>query len=300
MDLSTYDKSRLTLLCPNIARNKGAELFNLALKYQMEDNDLSRAVILYEEATKFGFTDAMVNLASCLEKGSGIACDLKKAHHYIQKAAYLGQPVAQNKLGLYYENVEHDFENAVEMYNKAISGGNVDAKNNLASCYHMGRGVGKDIKKAIQLYNDVIEMPEAQYNLALCYCEDNEFQDHKKAFTLFKKSHDKGYIDATYNLAYCYEKGLGTESDMKCAFTFYEIAANSGNLHAKTNLAIFYERGIVVNKNLAKAIELFQQAANHGEPAAISNLATYYEQGIVVKRDLDKAKKLREQIKSPK
>ena len=48
----------------------------------------------------------------------------------------------------------------------------------------------------------------------------------KKAFQLFKKAADKGYMPALYDLGLCYQNGIGTRKKKVKAFQCYEKAAD--------------------------------------------------------------------------
>ena len=57
-----------------------------------------------------------------------------------------------------------------------------------------------------------------------------------KAAELFRKSADRGYPLAQYNLAACYESGRGVEKDLSKAVALYRKAAVAGMKQAQMKL----------------------------------------------------------------
>lgn len=88
------------------------------------------------------------------------------------------------------------------------------------------------------------------------------FQDAVEHFTLsVYHNHHRG----AFNLALCYEQGIGVKRDLKTAKRLYEVASQLGNAKASYNLGIFHAKGIGGTKqNFQKAKNLFKQAANSG------------------------------------
>ena len=50
----------------------------------------------------------------------------------------------------------------------------------------------------------------------------------KKAFEIYKNSADKGYVNAQFELGYCYSNGIGTDINKVKAFELYKEAADKG------------------------------------------------------------------------
>ena len=61
-------------------------------------------------------------------------------------------------------------------------------------------------------------------------------QDYKKAFDLFTKSAEQGYIRAQNNLGWMYAEGKGTPQDDKQAVHWYTKSAEQGDAWAQHNL----------------------------------------------------------------
>ncbi|RIA87324.1 hypothetical protein C1645_878101 [Glomus cerebriforme] len=100
-----------------------------------------------------------------------------------------------------------------------------------------------------------------------CYsCGIGVEKNYIKAFEYYKKSADQGYLNAQFQLGYCYSNGIGigySTTNIKRAFEYYKIAAEKGHINAQNNLGILYENGLGIGKDLEKAIYWFQKAAEN-------------------------------------
>jgi len=54
-------------------------------------------------------------------------------------------------------------------------------------------------------------------------------KDETKAFEYYKKSSEKGYDYAQYQLGECYRIGMGIEKNEIKAFEYYKKSAENGN-----------------------------------------------------------------------
>ena len=90
----------------------------------------------------------------------------------------------------------------------------------------------------------------AQNNNEVVLIEKNE----KLAFKHFKNAADNGHVEACYNLAYCYEYGLGCKPNMSKAIRYYEMSAEQGNDYAIGRLGLYYHD----NKYYEDAFECFE------------------------------------------
>ena len=91
-------------------------------------------------------------------------------------------------------------------------------------------------------YESANRFIEHQYNLATKYFQGIIVpQDYKKAFDLFYKSawppEFTGYDSSIYMLAFMYEHGLGTSTNISTATKLYRIASQKGIEDAKQRLA---------------------------------------------------------------
>ncbi|MDF1758739.1 MAG: tetratricopeptide repeat protein [Legionellaceae bacterium] len=164
---------------------------------------------------------------------------------------------------------------------------------------------------------------KALFEQGIKYERENKLES---AFFCYKKSADKGYVYAMYNLALCYKDGKGCTidqdlalnwmdksasknfheaelslaimyinksdsklEDLERAFILLTLAAQKNNIAAIRILAEFFQQGIVVEKDLSKAFDLYQISAENGDVLAQHNLACMYQRGEGVCQNLQKA-----------
>ena len=175
----------------------------------------------------------------------------QKAYLLFMQASERGHPLAQFNLGLCYENgkgVEKDLARAVECYKNAAAQGQAGAMYNLALLYmEGGGGLPNDPDKSIELLKGAAEngLCKAQSYLGLYYADESSSHcDYEKAVPYLKMAAAKKDPSAEYNLGICYERGLGIERDMPKAASLYMAAAEHGHTGAQYNLGVFYEHGL--------------------------------------------------------
>ena len=110
----------------------------------------------------------------------------------------------------------------------------------VALSYHYGHGTNKDINKAVDYYNQAIQLENSK---------------------------------AMLNLAIIYQYGLeGTKKDSLKAIELYTQASDLGNSVAMYNLARIYENASLVGKDIPKAIQLYEKASIFGVETAKKKL----------------------------
>jgi TPR repeat protein len=161
-------------------------------------------------------------LGYCYVNGIGRTnINMQRAFELYEKAANLGNNVAQYELALLYINKE----NGEKIYNKIFELSNKSAKGNclggitiLGYCYENGIGININKQKAFELYQQVFELNQKAANL-----KDNIAQ---------------------YNLAIMYENGDGIKKDLNQAIYWYEKSAKQGNMDAQNDLDILFKNFI--------------------------------------------------------
>jgi hypothetical protein len=63
------------------------------------------------------------------------------------------------------------------------------------------------------------------------------------AHAYFKRAAQQGHIGAAFELAFQFERGIGTNTDLKRARLLYKVAARQNHLNAQYNLAILLAAG---------------------------------------------------------
>lgn len=122
--------------------------------------------------------------------------------------------------------------------------------------YQMGRGVDKDLDKAMKYYQDAAA---------------------------------KGFAPAENNIGVMYKLGIGRPVDYAEAAKWFIKAAPSHTM-AKFNLADMYDNGYGVPQDDAKAAQLYIKCAAEGAPPCMYFAGRFLESGRGVPKDLAKAK----------
>lgn len=118
--------------------------------------DLSAAIAWYEKALAVGWSGAMVRLGKCYAEGRGVPCDKRKAVELWLTAA--NKPIAPRSL-----EEPHVHE----------------ARAALARALRLGEGVPQDVSEAVAIALPAAAwgLPEAEYELGLCYLATGLKQD---------------------------------------------------------------------------------------------------------------------------
>lgn len=101
----------------------------------------------------------------------------------------------------------------------------------------------------------------------------------RRAFKLFFDAAQAKHTRAIYELARCYEVGIGVARDFDAATRFFRLAGRQGLPEACTDLGALLER---VGK-VQMALKHYKKAAGSGDPIALVNLARCYHLGIGVR-----------------
>lgn len=167
---------------------------------------------------------ALIELGDMHRDGIGVNEDLEKAIEYYYEAADLGDSFAPVKLGdlyLYNEEARNHAE-AFKMYQIAADRGDSYGFSGLGHMYNYGCYVEKNYYKAVELYQEALELDEsncrALKDLAFCYkCGDGVQEDYSKAYELYAQAADLGDGEAMYAISQMHEFGEGVEQDLNVA-----------------------------------------------------------------------------------
>lgn len=153
-----------------------------------------------------------------------------EAETLLRKLAELGDPEAQNNLGVLYQigqSGRPNYSRAIFWFRKSAAKGFAKAQFNLGQLFRKGLGVPVDFLRAYQW---------------------------------FKRSAEQGYVPAKINLASMYRYGQGVEESRIRAFMWYELATVDGNLNSLKIRDKFREmltvHEIIEAKKLAKVCSL--------------------------------------------
>lgn len=239
-----------------------------------------KALPLLEKAARQGVVEAMSWIVDIKETKE----NLERARVYYQKAAAEGDILAKIRLGsmlvekrreearaLFVQSATHPYsffmiaKLNVEACRITASRDNVRA---VINCFSYAAGFG---------YQPAMESLNAFYIEFKKAIEDNVIQKMINSFR------DGAAIEepiACYNLAFCYEQGIGGAVKLNNEVKhLYELSAMGGNPHAQARLAKFYKEGVgeLFAKNLLMASFWYQKALS--SPLLERNLQKEFQKG---------------------
>jgi hypothetical protein len=174
--------------------------------------------------------------------------------------ALSGDNIAQNSLGCVFasgDGVTKNLATAFYWFEKSAKSGNKYAQYNTGLYYHNGYGVPKDIQKAIEYYE-----------LAAC-------QGYGKAANALGDIYEHGYTTKDIDRTIKHEKYAHIIANPQEAFYWYTNGAHSENI-AIFNLARCYEQGIGTEINLRKACFLYRASNATGWEERLSAILKNY------------------------
>lgn len=239
------------------------------------------AFSLCEALASAGSADDQFLVARMHFRGLGTPKDLGESIVWLEKASAGGSSVAQERLGVFYENgvgVSQDFSRAASLYQQAIDQDNfrLEAINNLGVMYEEGRGVPKNLQRAADLYaaGAAQGFAKSQFNLGRFYALDKGVERNLvKASRLYREAADKGLPSAQFALAVNYETGSGVPMNQKTATDWYEEAARNGYTEAGTLLGWRYRKGDRAPVDTTKSFGYFSLASALGDERAAYGLS---------------------------
>ncbi|XP_067363252.1 protein sel-1 homolog 3 [Channa argus] len=204
--------------------------------------NIQKAVRHYERgAVQWEDPVSMYDYGVILLLGHGVEKDIPKAVTFLKKAMEKGFVPAINALAWYYEQFEHDYEQAVQLWERADLLKSPDAALNLAVMYSQGRYPGKaaDQYMAYKYYLKSAEQGHIRAAVQLADIWTIGIPDlvnrHPSDAVLWVKwaAEHNGYLGTVLR------KALDSylKSDMFSSLLYYMMAAESGYAAAQFNVA---------------------------------------------------------------
>lgn len=162
---------------------------------------------------------------------------------------------------------ENDFEllstEIVDLLRLAKTGKS-SSQTQLAYRYYDGKGIKKDLKKAVYWFKKAAEQGDdaAQVRLGICYVEAIGVErNYEQGLYWITKAVEQDNAHAKYALGFCYSIGWGVEEDHLLSVKWYKKAAEQGFALAQINLAWCYIQGYGVDKDYNEALKWLKK--NH-------------------------------------
>jgi uncharacterized protein len=218
--------------------------------FKMGHYEKARSIWLALAKKKSG--EAAFNLGILYEDAKGVAEDMTKALSWYEKAAEWGHRGAQYRLGLIYalgERVAKDLPKARRWMAMAAKGGDRDAHAWLKRLGAKGSGI-------------VLENSFAAAEAA------SAVGNYEKAFRLLSALVKQGNAKAQSRLAFMYERGQGTPTNLPEAARLFRLASQQGEAEAQYALFVMLATGAGQEKSEKEALVWLKRAAAQGFPEA--------------------------------
>lgn len=201
-------------------------------------------------------------------------------------AGYIGSLIEKKKIGSIMNQ-----DDIFKYYKKSCDDGSTIGMYHMATLYHYGIGVDKDLQEAIRLYNITAKVPNQNqqasvFSLSILYEENNDYANAYHFVELHRESEMFiGYVRCSDFL----QRGLGVEKDEQKAKEYMEIACQPKYADDQLALALLYSRAKGVTKDNDQRFRWTLISANNGNSVAQANLSGFYIHGIGCEPDIDKS-----------
>jgi len=137
--------------------------------------DYKKALELFHRAGELGHAFAYNNIGYAYNHGKGVEFDKKKAQHYYELAAMVGNVEARHNLGIGEENTGN-IDRAIKHYIIAVAGGFSESLKVIHELYSDGHATKEDYTKALQSYQAYLgEIKSKQRDEAAAADEDYRY-----------------------------------------------------------------------------------------------------------------------------
>ncbi|CAJ0929921.1 unnamed protein product [Ranitomeya imitator] len=180
-------------------------------------------------------------------------------------------PTVLNIFGIISARDSGDYRSAFHFFQESAAAGYIKAQYNTAVCYERGKGVGKDLSKAAELYLLAARggHQQAKYRYAR-YLLNVKPEDTPSAVKMLQEAAEAGVKEAQAYLGVFYSKK--SHLDPEKAAKYFWMAAENGDVQSRYNLGVCYERGFGVATSGPEAVRHFERAAKSGHEASRQKL----------------------------
>lgn len=213
--------------------------------------------------------------------------DYVKAYRLLLPLAQAGDHQAQQIIADFYfagDGVKRDVRKAVEWYEKAAAGGNINGRRNLGAIY-MTESEVQDWAKAEYWYGQLANEGDVESMAAMSVLCLISRDDREQSMKWSLKAAEAGHEDAMLNVAKGYVQGKVFPKDFEQARHWFKRLADKGFPAGHNGLGDLYSKGDLGAPDVAKALFHYNRAAEAGLAVAQSNLGRLYYDGKLVERD---------------
>lgn len=131
-------------------------------------------------------------------------------------------------------------------------------------------------------------LPIAQYRFAKQLRIDPIKDDHA-AFQYLQKAGDQGLLEARWEVAICYQNGIGVDQSWDKAFDNFKILADTGDYAAQYWVAVAYAFGKGVDVSFEQTFHYLQKSAENNSAQSLWLLGLCHEHGFETSPNQKKA-----------
>ncbi|MDR2222060.1 MAG: sel1 repeat family protein [Flavobacteriaceae bacterium] len=275
--------------------------YRLGLGYQdaewEDEANLAKALELFELAAERNHNSGTEYAGKYYRYGYVGEPDYAKAMEYYDKAIeYFNSGYAKVEKAMMLEageGVEVNHEEARDLYLSALEYGYTYAALRLAFMYEEDVLGEPDLAVARQYFEQAAEaeIPAGVYHTARFYRYGIGGEaDEVKAFELFEKALELGFVDANVDIALAYEEETcGRTYDADKAFEHMMVAAEEGFSYAMFKVGCYHMYKTIEHAKNEEAVFWLNKAVDLGSGLAMLTLGDYYLYGYGEEREYEKA-----------
>ena len=164
-----------------------------------------------------------------------------------------------------------DYKTALAEFSALAEAGDPNAQFSLAVLYLSGRGVERDVAKALDLHRKAADqgLVAAEHGLGVFYYQGMGVkQDYAEALKWFGRAAAKGFAESEFNLGVMYFNSEGVRRDEIEVVKWISLAAARKFAPAQYRLGRMYEAGVIFATNPDAALHWYRQAEANGSRQA--------------------------------
>lgn len=164
-----------------------------------------------------------------------------------------------------------DYKTALREFTKLAEAGNPNAQFNLAVLYLSGRGVKRDVAKAIDWHRKAAEqgLASAEHGLGVFFYQGMGVKrDYAEALKWFKRAAAKGFAESEFNLGVMYFNRQGVKRDDIEVVKWITLAAARKFAPAQYRMGQMYEQGVIFAADPEAALHWYRLAEAGGNKRA--------------------------------
>ena len=275
------------------ARN---EFFDILWK-RGSPEDFKEMIEVISPLVEKGEGNALGRLGRAHREGKGVERDLDKAAEWMRKAVEKNIRWSNELLDILWRiDTPESLEEMIAVANTAIDSGNYSASRQLSRAYYQGRGVSKNIPKALELMRLAVSKNVWWSHLELydMLFDQGTIEDYDEMVHLLDRPLEKytGHnLGSVYGrLARAHREGKGVERDLDKAAEWMRKAVEKNIRWSNELLDILWR--IDTPESLEEMIAVANTAIDSGNYSASRQLSRAYYQGRGVSKNIPKALEL--------